>query len=95
MDRKKEIVVELIGKEFNGHRTEGLVDVESSKFESHYAILRKTWPQEFCEYLENAKQGRSKKDVMMLCMSREVRVKAGLGNPPNKYDNGLRHCTMF
>ena len=65
-----------------------MVDCADEHFEEKWDELSLQWPKEFVEYLNSTKlRVRSLKETMRLCMSRSTRIAAGLGNPPNKYDN--------
>lgn len=83
-----DIVNEILGKEGNGLRSPGLVDVSSDMFEQKYQSLTAKWPQSFRNYLESEQlRVRSLKSTLLRCMGKDVRIEAGLGNPPHKYDN--------
>ena len=85
----KKIRREILGTEFDGKRVKGLVDANDTvEFEEKYVTLEKTWPKEFIEWML-AKEGRKRSlyDTLKTCMSKDVRMAAGLGNPPNKCVN--------
>lgn len=83
---KESVIKSLLGKEFNGKRVPGLVD--SNNFEEDYRHLSAQWPTNFKKYIESKElKVRSLKETFRKCMGREIRITAGLGNPPNKYDN--------
>ena len=87
-NEKKKIVTDILGMEFQGHRQKGLVDIDVDVFEEIYGSLKLDWPKAFIEYLEDERKGaRSIKETFKICMSAECRTAAGLGDPPNKFDN--------
>lgn len=64
----------------------GLVD--SKNIEEDYKQLSAQWPPDFKRYIESKQlKVRSLKETLKKNMGREIRVAAGLGNPPNKFDN--------
>jgi hypothetical protein len=85
----REIISVILGYEQDGTRTAGLVDVSTrALFESKYKECQRNWPDEFTNYLENkAMRVRSLKETLLLHMGQDVRIRAGLGNPPSKYTN--------
>lgn len=85
---RKDIITEILGKEYGNLRTPGLVDCPVASFEQQYKTLSSHWPPEFVKYLESTElKVRSVKETLKKCMNVDVRKAAGLGNPPNKYDN--------
>ena len=59
-----------------------------SEFIESYKVLVITWPKEFVKWMETTKfRLRSLKSTIEKCMLIEVRVAAGLRNPPNKWVN--------
>ena len=86
--RTREIISEILGQEHEGVRTAGLVDCADGEFDERLAQLSAAWPDQFREYMASTRlRIRSLIDTLRLCMSRSTRVAAGLGDPPNKYDN--------
>ena len=84
----RERIIEILGHESEGIRQPGLVDVKAELFEAKYNSLKTLWPQKFLEYLEDEKSGgASVKTVLRTSMSSTARTAAGLGLPPNKFDN--------
>ena len=80
------VIKSILGNEINGKRELGLVD--SKNFEEDYTKLSSQWPPEFKHYIESKQlKVRSLKETFKKNMGREVRIAAGLGNPPNKFDN--------
>lgn len=87
-DLAHEIIDEILGKEINGTRIPGLVDVEAAQYERKYQALAINWPLSFRHYIESTRlRVRSLKSTFLKSMGKEVRIKAGLGNPPHKFDN--------
>ena len=86
---KKKIQQEILGSEFGGKRVQGLVDCENeAEFEQNYVTKESQWPEEFRQWMVTSKgRHRSMKDTLQHCMLKPVRIAAGLGNPPNKWDN--------
>lgn len=86
---KKSIQQEILGSEFGGKRVQGLVDCESeAEFEQNYVTKESQWPEEFRQWMVTSKgRHRSMKNTLQHCMLKNVRIAAGLGNPPNKWDN--------
>ena len=86
---RKNIQQEILGSEFGGKRVQGLVDCENdAEFEQSYIIKESEWPQEFRQWMVTTKgRHRSMKATLQHCMLKPVRILAGLGNPPNKWDN--------
>jgi hypothetical protein len=83
---KKTVIKSLLGTEFNGVRSPGLVD--SKHFAEEYTQLSAQWPSDFKKYIESQElKVRSLKETFKKCMGRDIRIAAGLGDPPNKYDN--------
>ena len=67
----------------------GLVDCSTEEdFERELKVLEQQWPSQFTEWL-HTREGRLRplSESMKKCMLRPVRVAAGLGNPPNKWQN--------
>lgn len=82
------IIKSILGMEYNGHREAGLVDHETSSFYKAYERVAKAWPIEFQDYMvSNHLRLRPLKETLLLCMGKQVRIDAGLGNPPNKFNN--------
>jgi len=87
-DKQGDIVKQILGFEYNGVRTKGLVDVDESEFDAALQQLRKTLPGPLYSWLTSSKgRIRPLSETMKKCMLKPVRVAAGLGNPPNKYQN--------
>ena len=86
---KKNIQREILGSEFGGKRVQGLVDCQSeAEFEQNYVTKESQWPEEFRQWMVTSKgRHRSMKYTLQHCMLKNVRIAAGLGNPPNKWDN--------
>lgn len=83
-----EIIKDILGFETNGVRVAGLVDEDQECFENRYNNVSSTWPPQFKDYIESDKlKVRSLKSTFLKSMGKEVRTDAGLGNPPNKFDN--------
>ena len=72
-------------------RVEGLVDCNDiDLFNSRLETLQRNWPENFVDWLYSNKfRLRSLKETFEKYMIKCVRVKAGLGNPPNKWVNNL------
>ena len=84
--REKEIITGILGSEFNTERSPGLVDSED--YIQDYEKISMTWPRKFKDYIESGSMRiRPLKDTLLKSMGKEVRIAAGLGNPPNKFDN--------
>ena len=85
------IVYKFLGKERNGIRKNGLIHEESEEeFDKKYEILKPLLPQQFVEYLNDTRaRQRPLIECMKNCMLKPVTVMAGLGNPPNAWDNNL------
>ena len=86
---KKNIQQEILGSEFGGKRVQGLVDCENeAEFEQNYITKESQWPENFRQWMVTSKgRHRSMKATLQHCMLKTVRIAAGLGNPPNKWDN--------
>ena len=86
--QQKDIIKKIIGCEFDGRRVKGLVDSEDGEFDERYEEIKQELPQDFISWL-NDTRGRIRPLLATLrkCMLKPVRVAAGLGNPPNQYDN--------
>lgn len=86
---RKKIQQEILGSEFGGKRVKGLVDCESeTEFEELYVNKEAHWPEQFKEWMvTNKGRHRSMKATLKFCMLKPIRIAAGLGNPPNKWDN--------
>lgn len=84
----------MFGSEYNGVRTNGLVDCEDEEFVSALKDLKKDLPTPVLSWIESSK-GRLRpfSSTIEKCMLKSVRTAAGLGNPPNKYDN--QRCESF
>ena len=91
---KKNIQQEILGSEYGGKRVQGLVDCENeAEFEQNYVTKESQWPEEFRQWIVTSKgRHRSMKDTLQHCMLKPVRIAAGLGNLPNKWDN--RHVVL-
>lgn len=88
-EQRKKIKIEILGKECDGKGIKGLVDCDTAdEFEKMYVERERDWPEEFKKWMLTEK-GRvhSLKETLKECMLRPVRIAAGLGNPPNKWDN--------
>ena len=84
--KESQIITDILGSEFNSERTPGLVD--SDNFSEDYEKLAKTWPKKFQNYIESGNMRvRPLKDTFVKSMGKRIRMEAGLGNPPNKFDN--------
>ena len=82
------IVRRILGGEFQGKRLKGLVDVEDGEFDKEWANIQKELPPAFSEWMKSTKgRIRSHVETIRKCMLKSVRIHAGLGNPPNKFDN--------
>ena len=58
------------------------------EFEQMYVQKESEWPDEFNRWINSVKgRARSLKETLKQCMLKPVRVAAGLGIPPNKWDN--------
>ena len=86
---KKNIQQEILGSEFGGKRVQGLVDCKNvAEFEQNYIAKESQLPEEVRQWMVTSKgRHRSMKDTLQHCMLKTVRIAAGLGNPPNKWDN--------
>lgn len=85
----KQVTEDILGREYDGTRIQGLVDCESvEEFEKQYGLKEKAWKEELREWMAT-ERGRVRpfKATIKLCMLRNVRIAAGLGNPPNKWSN--------
>lgn len=83
---KTAVIKSILGSEINGKRELGLVD--SKNFEEDYKQLSAQWPPDFKRHIESKQLNvRSLKETFKKNMGREIRVAAGLGNQPNKFDN--------
>jgi hypothetical protein len=86
--QSKDIVTSLLGSEYEGIRKLGLVDSKSDTFPLLYTQLSSNWKPQFKEYMETtAGRIRPLRDTLQLCMGKDVRTAAGLGDPPNKFTN--------
>ena len=87
--KRNEIQQEILGSEFGGKRVKGLVDCENeTEFEELYVSKETHWPEKFKEWMVTTKgRHRSMKSTLKFCMLKPTRIAAGLGNPPNKWDN--------
>ena len=85
----EEIRCQILGKERDGVRTNGLVDLQDGEqFDKSYAEVSKSWPDQFKSWLEKTEgRVRSLKDALKVSMLKPIRTAAGLGNPPNSYLN--------
>ena len=72
-------------------RAEGLVDCNYiDSFNSKLETLQRNWPENFADWLHSKKfRLRLLKEALEKCMIKCLRVKPGLGNPPNKWVNKL------
>lgn len=87
--KQKEIIREAIGAEYQGKRVNGLVDCPTeADFDREIKLDEQQWPKDFTAWLHSS-EGRFRplSETMRKCMLRPVRVAAGLGNPPNKWQN--------
>ena len=87
--KQTEIARELLGSEHDGRRIIGLVDCTSEEqFDKELKVTEGQWPEAFTKWLHSS-EGRLRplSESMKKCMLRPVRVAAGLGNPPNKWQN--------
>lgn len=88
LGRENRIIEDIIGRELNGERCPGLVDLDDKDFPQEYEKQSATWPKKFKDYIESENMRiRPLKDTFLKSMGKRIRVEAGLGNPPNKYDN--------
>ena len=92
LEKKKKkqsyIVRRILGGEFQGKRLKGLVDVEDEEFDQEWENIQKELPPAFSEWIMSKKgRIRSHVETIRKCMLKSVRIHAGLGNPPNKFDN--------
>ncbi len=85
---QQNIIKTILGTEFDGKRTNGLVDSsDEDEFNRNWISIRQTLPKEFVSWVETEKgRLRSLVDTLKKCMLKPVRISAGLGNPPNKFD---------
>ena len=67
----------------------GLVDCPTEEdFERELKVAKRQWPKQFTEWLHSSEGHLCPlSESMKKCMLRPVRVAAGLGNPPNKWQN--------
>ena len=67
----------------------GVVDCDSeTEFEELCMNKAVHWPEQFKEWMvTNKGRHRSMKATIKFCMLKAIRIAAGLGNPPNKWDN--------
>lgn len=88
-EQRKKITTEILGRECNGKRVKGLVDCDTAEeFEKMYVEKENDWPEDFKKWMLTEKgRARSLKETLKECMLRPVRIAAGLGDPPNKWDN--------
>ena len=88
-EERKKIIREVLGHECNGKRVKGLADCHTEEdFENKYVEKESNWPEKFKQWMLTEKgRLRSLKRTLKECMLRPTRVAAGLGNPPNKWDN--------
>lgn len=72
-----------------GKESRVLVDCDMAEdLEKMYVEKESNWPEEFKQWMLTDKgRLRSLKGTLKECMLRPVHVAAGLGNPPNKWDN--------
>ena len=87
--KQTEIARRLLGAEHHGRRIIGLVDCTSEEqFDKELRVTECQWPEAFTIWLSSS-EGRLRpfSESMKKCMLRPVRVAAGLGNPPNKWQN--------
>ena len=87
--KQTEIARKLLGAEHHGRRIIGLVDCTSEEqFDKELRVTECQWPEAFTIWLSSS-EGRFRpfSESMKKCMLRPVRVAAGLGNPPNKWQN--------
>ena len=88
-NERKKIQQEILGSEFGGKRVKGVVDCDSeTEFEELYVNKAAHWPEQFKEWMATNKgRHRPMKATLKFCMLKAIRIAAGLGNPPNKWDN--------
>ena len=98
-DKAMTIIEKFLGNEIGGVRKEGVVDAFSTTdFHDMFEKMKAGLPNQFVDWLLTTKgRVRNIPDTMKLCMLRDVRVAAGLGDPPNKYVNNwceaMNHAT--
>ena len=87
--RQTEIARELLGSKHDGRRIVNLVDWTSDEqFAKELKVTERQWPEEFTKWLHSSEGHlRPSSESMKKCMLRPVCVPAGLGNPPNKWQN--------
>ncbi|CAH3139809.1 unnamed protein product, partial [Pocillopora meandrina] len=86
---KTNILKKLTELKHDGRRIIGLVDCTSEEqFDKELKVTEGQWPEAFTKWLHSS-EGRLRplSESMKKCMLRPVRVAAGLGNPPNKWQN--------
>ena len=91
---KKSICNRFLGCERDGVRSVGLVDLDSEEaFDAEYNSMKCNLPEKFVKWLET-EQGRTRPliESMKKCMLKPVRINAGLGNPPNQWENNMTEC---
>ena len=89
LSRQREIIREILGAEHNGKRINGLVDCPREEdFQRELELAKQQWPQEFTQWVHSSKgRLRPLSESLRKCMLKPVRVSAGFGNPPNKWQN--------
>ena len=86
--QQKTIIKKLIGGEYGGTRELGLVDCREEEFEEQLKKLEIDLPEDFRKWLLQPRgRIRPLTETFKKCMLASVRTAAGLGNPPNKFDN--------
>ena len=92
---QKDIIKKILGCEHHGVRVKGLVDCEDlEEYEERYKEIERQLPFRFAEWLKESKgRLRPLTETLKSCMLKSVRVRAGLGNPPNQYNN--QRCESF
>ncbi|XP_076081037.1 uncharacterized protein LOC143051939 [Mytilus galloprovincialis] len=88
VSNSKQIVKDILGYEIGSIRFNGLVDSHEKDYYKQYNEISHSWTPDFKDYLQSKGfRVRPLMETFIKCMGREVRVNAGLGNPPNKYEN--------
>lgn len=87
-EKQNYIIKRILCGEFQGKRVKGLVDVEDGEFDKEWDNIQKALPLAFTEWMMSTiGRMRSHVETIRECMLKSVRIHAGLGNPPNKFDN--------
>lgn len=84
-----EIIKLFFGAESNGAREKGLVDYENEEeFDAAFESTKSYLPPKLITWLHGTKGRKcSFLEMMKKHMLKPIRIAAGLGNPPNKWDN--------